>query len=107
MTRSDRYIKQLQHRLARQQKGSNRRAKTKHRIAVHHAKKSNIRNDFAHKTSHALVNSEAKVIVFEVLRTAMMTRKPKAQQDEQGRYVSNKAKQKSGLKKFILNVGSF
>ena len=105
MSKSDRYIKRLQRRLARQQKGSNRRARTKHRIAVHHAKKANIRNDFAHKTSHSLVNSQAKVIVFEALRTAMMTRKPKAQQDEQGRYVSNKAKQKAGLNTSILNVG--
>ncbi|RAU19756.1 transposase [Nitrincola tibetensis] len=105
MSKSERYIKRLQRRLARQQKGSNRRAKTKHRIAVHHAKRANIRNDFAHKTSRSLVNSEAKVIVFEALRTAAMTRKPKAQQDEQGRYVSNKAKQKPGLNKSILNVG--
>ena len=36
---------------------------------------------------------------------AMMTRRPKAKQDEQGRFISNKAKQKSGLNKAILNVG--
>lgn len=35
----------------------------------------------------------------------MMTRRPKAKQDEQGRFISNKAKQKSGLNKAILNVG--
>ncbi len=34
-----------------------------------------------------------------------MTRKPKAKQDDQGQYVSNKAKQKAGLNKSILNVG--
>jgi len=44
-------------------------------------------------------------MVFEVLKTSNMTRKPKAKQDEQGRYVSNKAKQKAGLNKSILNVG--
>lgn len=105
MTRADRYIKRLQRKLARQQKGSSRRAKTKHRIATHHAKKGNVRNDFAHKTSRSLVNSKAKVIVFEALKTSRMTRKPKAKQDEQGRYISNKAKQKAGLNKSILNVG--
>lgn len=105
MTKAERYIKRLQRKLARQQKGSNRRNKTKHRIATHHAKKANIRNDFAHKTSRSLVDSEAKVIVFEALRTSNMTRKPKPKQDEQGRYVSNKAKQKAGLNKAILNVG--
>lgn len=105
MTKVDRYIKRLQRKLARQTKGSNRRNKTKHRIATHHAKKANIRNDFAHKTSRSLVDSQAKVIVFDALSTSRMTRKPKAKQNEQGRYVSNKAKQKAGLNKSILNVG--
>lgn len=105
MDRSDRYIKRLQRKLARQCKGSTRRNKTKYRIASHHAKKANIRNDFAHKTSRSLVDGQASVIVFEVLRTSNMTRKPKAKQDEQGRYISNKAKQKAGLNKAILNVG--
>lgn len=105
MTKVDRYIKRLQRKLARQTKGSNSRNKTKHRIATHHAKKANIRNDFAHKTSRSLVDSQAKVIVFEALSTSRMTRKPKAKQNEQGRYVSNKAKQKAGLNKSILNVG--
>ena len=105
MSKSDKYIKRLQRKLARQEKGSNRRKRTKHRIAVHHAKKANIRKDFAHKTSHALVNSDAKIIVFENLKTAMMTRKPKAKKDENGRYISNKAKQKAGLNRSILNVG--
>ncbi|EJA7355538.1 TPA: transposase [Vibrio cholerae] len=105
MTKVDRYIKRLQRKLARQTKGSNRRNKTKHRIATHHAKKANIRNDFAHKTSRSLVDSQAKVIVFEALSTSRMTRKPKAKQNEQGRYVSNKAKQKAGLNKSILKVG--
>ena len=105
ISKSDRYIKRLQRKLARQTKGSNRRNKTKQRIATHHAKKANIRNDFAHKTSRSLVDSKAKIIVFEALKTANMTRKPRAKQDEHGRYVSNKAKQKAGLNKSILNVG--
>ncbi|MDJ7122625.1 transposase [Salmonella enterica] len=50
-------------------------------------------------------DSSAKIIVFEALRTARMTRRPKAKQDEQGRFISNKAKQKAGLNKSILNVG--
>ena len=40
-----------------------------------------------------------------MLTTARMTRRPKAKQDEQGRFISNKAKQKAGLNKSILNVG--
>lgn len=84
LDKADRYIKRLQRTLARQQKGSNRRHKTKHRIATHHAKKANIRHDFAHKTSRSLVDSQAKVIVFEAIRTSSMTRKPKAKQDDTG-----------------------
>jgi putative transposase len=105
MAKSDRYIKRLQRKLARQTKGSNRRNKTKHRIATHHAKKANIRNDFAHNTSRSLVDSKAKIIVFEALKTSNMTRKPKAKQDESGQFIYNKAKQKAGLNKAILNVG--
>jgi len=105
MSKSERYIKRLQRKLARQKKGSNRRNKTKHRIATHHAKKANIRNDFAHKTSRSLVDSNAKVIVFEALKTSRMTRKPKAKQDERGHYLPNKATQKAGLNKSILSVG--
>ncbi|WP_137226732.1 RNA-guided endonuclease TnpB family protein [Shewanella sp. MEBiC00475] len=105
MTKAERYIKRLQRRLAKQTKGSNHRNKTKHRIATHHAKKANIRNDFAHKTSRSLVDSNAKIIVFEALRISNMTKKPKAKQNESGQFISNKAKQKAGLNKAILNVG--
>ena len=105
MKRAEQYIKRLQRRMAKQVKGSNRRNKTKHRIAKFHAKKANIRQDFAHKTSHSLVNGSASVIVFEDLKTSNMTRKPKAKKDENGKYISNKAKQKAGLNKAILNVG--
>ena len=105
LTKADRYIKRLQRKLARQVKGSNRRAKTKHRIAVHHSKKANIRKDFAHKTSHSLVNGLAKVFIFEKLNTKQMTKKPLPKINESGRFIPNKAKAKAGLNKSILNVG--
>ena len=105
MSKADRYIKRLQRKSSKQKLTSNRRKKTKCRIAKHHVKKANIRNDFAHKTSHSLVNSKAKVFVFEALKIANMVRRPKAKQDEQGRFISNKAAQKAGLNKAILNVG--
>ena len=104
MKKADRYIKRLQRRMAKQVKCSNRRNKTKYRIAKFHSKKSNIRNDFAHKTSRSLVNGSASVIVFEDLKTSNMTKRPKAKQDENGKYISNKAKQKAGLNKAILNI---
>lgn len=103
--KSQRYIKRLQRRLALQQKGSHRRQRTKQRIARHHRKISNIRKDFSHKTSLAIVESQAKVIVFEDLKTANMTKKPKAKRDETGKFIPNQAKAKAGLNKSILDKG--
>ncbi|MDD2945532.1 MAG: transposase [Acinetobacter sp.] len=105
LSKADRYIKRLQRKLARQAKGSNRRAKTKHRIAVHHSKKANIRKDFAHKTSRRLANGFGEVFVFEKLNTKQMTQKPQPKKDDSGRFIPNKAKAKAGLNKAILNVG--
>lgn len=101
----ERYVKRLQRRLAKQKKGSNRRQKTKYRISKQHQKIANIRQDFCHKTSRKMVDSKAKVIVFEALNTSGMTKKPKAKQDNSGKFLPNKAKQKAGLNKAILNVG--
>ena len=101
----ERYVKRLQRRLAKQKKGSNRRQKTKNRISRQHKKIANIRQDFCHKTSRKMVDSKAKVIIFEDLKTSGMTRKPKAKKDKSGKFISNKAKQKAGLNKAILNVG--
>ncbi|MCW7554764.1 transposase [Endozoicomonas gorgoniicola] len=101
----ERHVKRLQRRLAKQKKGSNRRRETKNRIVRHHRKIANIRNDFCHKTSRKMVDSKAKVIIFEDLKTSNMTRKPKAKKDRSGKFISNKAKQKAGLNKAILNVG--
>jgi putative transposase len=100
-----RYIARLQCKLARQQKGSNRRQSTKRRLGRQHAKLANVRKDFAHQTSRRLVDSPAAVFVFEDLRVRSMTRKPKAQQDASGRFLPNKAKAKAGLNRRILDVG--
>ena len=99
------YLRRLQRRLAKQNTGSRRRQKTKSRIAQHHTKVANIGNDFCHKTSRKMVESKAKVIVFEDLKTSSMTLRPKAKKDRNGKFVSNKSKQKAGLNKAILNVG--
>jgi len=105
-TKAEQYIKRLQRKLAKQkQKTSQRRSKTKCRIANHHAKCGNIRKDFCHQTSRSLVNHQAKIFIFEDLKTSKMTMKPKAKQDENGKFVSNKAKQKAGLNRSILDKG--
>jgi putative transposase len=99
------YIKRLQRRLAKQKKGSNRRQKTKNRISRQYNQVANIRKDFCHKASRSLVDSDAKVIVFENLKTSNMTCKPKAKQNANGKFLPNQARAKAGLNKSILNVG--
>ena len=93
-----------QKKLSRQKKGSNRRYKTKIRLAKQHANIANIRNNFCHQTSRKLVKDpSAKVFVFENLGTKRMTRRPKAKKDANGKYLPNKARAKAGLNRNILD----
>lgn len=105
MARRERYVKRYQRKLARQTKGSARRNKTKTKISRNHARIADARMDFCHKTSRKMVNSTAKVIIFEGLKTANMTKRAAPKKDDKGNFISNKAAQKSGLNKAILNVG--
>jgi putative transposase len=95
-----RYIKRQQRRLARQQKGSTRRNKTKLRIAKASQYAVNCRNDFAHRVSHALTTQAARLLVFEDLKVEKMSRSPKAKL-ENGKYVRNGARAKAGLNRSI------
>ena len=94
--------RRFQRRLARQQKGSRNREKTKRRIARLKGYGARVRQDFAHKTSHALVTSNAQIFVLEDLKLQNMTAAPAPRRDEQGRYTANGAAAKAGLNKAIL-----
>ncbi|MBB4861269.1 putative transposase [Pseudomonas nitritireducens] len=95
--------RRLQRRLARQQKGSRRRDKTKRRIAHISSGQAEVRRDFAHQTSRKLVDSPYQVFVFEDLKITNMTRRPKPKQDEAtGEYLPNGAAAKAGLNRSIL-----
>ena len=72
-SRLDRRIRRLQKRLARQQKGSHRRALTKQKIARLHLKIRNIRKDFLHKLSTQLIR-ENQSISLEDLNVSGMVR---------------------------------
>lgn len=96
--------KKYQRRMARQQEGSRRRKRTGALIDKTHEYQGNARKDFAHKTSRKIVDSDSSVFVFEDLKIKNMTRKPKAKQDEQGRWLSNGARAKAGLNKSILGA---
>ena len=61
-------------------------------------------HEYAHQTRHALVvNQACDLYVFEDLRVQNMTKRPKAKQDAQGRFLPNQAAAKAGLNRAILS----
>jgi len=62
-SKADRQIRQLQKRLARQQKGSNRRNKTRLQIAKLHNQIADTRKDFLHKLSTKVVRENQAIIL--------------------------------------------
>ena len=103
-TLEERQVRRFQKKLSRQKKGSNKRHKTKIRLSDHHSRIANIRENFCHQTSRKIVDQEkTEVIVFENLGTKRMTKKPKAKQDENGKWLRNNARAKAGLNKSILD----
>lgn len=92
-----------QRKLSRRVKGSANRRKAARRIEACRQYEKNVRRDFAHQTSHAIVaDPKTLLIVFEALGVQRMTKKPKAKQDEQGRWTKNGARAKAGLNRSIL-----
>jgi IS605 OrfB family transposase len=87
----------LERRLARQQKGSRRRAQTKRALAKVRARQARRRQDFLHKTTTALVRTYALIAV-EDLRVKQMTRSAKGTVEQPGVNVA----QKAGLNRAIL-----
>lgn len=99
----DRQKKRWQKRQARRTKGSARWVKAKRKVGRYQRYGADVRRDVAHKTSHTLVvDSRYKLYVFEALKVKNMTKRAKPKQDEQGRWVKNGARAKSGLNKAIL-----
>ncbi|KAF0250546.1 MAG: transposase family protein [bacterium] len=74
-------LKFYQKKLARQKLGSKRREQTKRKVANLYEHMANIRKDFAHKTTHNLVNSDSEIFVLEDLKVKNMTASPKAKLD--------------------------
>lgn len=97
----ERYIKRYQRQLARQTKGSKRREKTREKLQKAFSYISNVREDFSHKTSHALVKSDAKILALENLPMVRMTKSAKGTKKKPGKNV----KAKSGLNRSILSKG--
>lgn len=72
----DRKIRKFQKKLARQQKGSNRKNKTRIQIAKQHSRIADTRKDFLHKLSTKVV-SENQAIVLEDLNVSGMVKNRK------------------------------
>jgi putative transposase len=93
----------LQRRLARQQKGSRRRERTRRAMALIAARVADRVKDWAEKISTRLV-CENDLIVLEKLNIAGMTRKPAPKPDpaQPGSFLPNRARAKAGLSRGIL-----
>lgn len=91
-----RRLRRLQRKLSRQRKGSNRRARTKHALAVLHGRGADRRKDWVEKTSTRLVR-QYDVIVFEDLKVRNMMRSARGTIETPGHNVA----QKRGLNRLI------
>lgn len=93
-------LRRLQRRMARQEKGSNRRARTKHAIAVLRALEADRRKDWVEKTSTWLVRTY-DVIAFEDLKVRSMMASAAGTAEAPGINVA----QKRGLNRSIARQG--
>jgi putative transposase len=95
-------LKRLQQQLAKQEKGSNNRAKRKLEIAKLHKHIADIRKNKTHQVT-AEVTRNYQTIVIEDLSVKNMTASAKGDTENHGKNV----KQKSGLNRSILNQGFY
>jgi putative transposase len=93
-------VKRLQRRLARAERGSNRRAKVKAQLARLHARNANARRDWAEKVSTEIAR-RYDLIRLEDLDVQSMTRSARGTVARPGRHVA----QKAGLNGSILRSG--
>jgi transposase len=99
-------LKQLQRRLARCRRGSNRRRRVQAAIAKLYARAGDRRKDWVEKTSTDLAR-RFDVIRVEGLRIAPMTRRPRPKPDpaRPGGFLPNRRRAKAGLNRGILANG--
>ncbi len=99
-TVEDAKIKRYQRRMARQQKGSNRRRGTAGKLRKLHRKRARRRDNATHQISRKVADT-AHTVVLEDLNTKAMTRSAKGTVENPGKNV----KQKAGLNRSILASG--
>ncbi len=86
-------------RKAAKKKGSKSRRKLASSLSKQHQKIARSRKDHAYKTSHAIVRTGFKVFYHEDLNLRGLTKRNKAKQDEDGKFLPNNQSAKSGLNK--------
>ena len=102
---SEKRLRRLQRKLARQEKGSKNSEKTKAEIAKLHEKVANQRRNFNHKISTFTVRTFGGIVV-EDIKLGNMNRKPKPVKNEDGKgYARNNASAKAGLNKSFADAG--
>ncbi len=104
MREKEKKRRRYQRMLSRRKPGSQNWHKAKARLSRIQKYATNVRQDFAHQTSHALVkNNNTQLIVFEELKIKNMTKAPEPKiNEETGAYEHNGARAKAGLNKSIL-----
>ncbi len=96
--------KKWQRRAARRKKGSKNQKKAYRKATRYLQYEANVRKEYAHQTSHDLVSDDRYTLyAFEDLKIQNMTRRPKAMQDEKGKWLKNGAKAKAGLNRVTLS----
>ena len=104
INKARRQRQQWQRRAAQRKKSSKNQKKAYRKVARYQQYEVNVRHEYAHQTSHALVvHAEYDLYVFEDLRIKNMTKRPKAKTDAPGRFLPNGAKAKAGLNRAILS----
>jgi putative transposase len=95
--------KRWQRRASRRKKGSQNQKKAYRKVAHYQQYEKNVRHEYAHQTSHALVvNAAYDLYVFEDLPIQQMTKRPKAKKDVAGHFLPNGRAAKAGLNRAIL-----
>ena len=93
-----------QKRANRRQKGSKNQQKAYQKVARYQRYEKQVRKDYAHQTSHQLVEHHDEALYgFEALPIANMTKRPRAKRDPNGRFLPNGARAKAGLNRAILS----
>ncbi len=97
--KSEQRLTKVSKRKSAKKKGSKPRRKLAKREAREHQRIARARIDHAFKTAHALVRTNKKVFVHEDLNLKALSKRNKAKQDENGKYLPNGQSAKSGLNK--------